>query len=71
MSGILVYSEVESTTLGLLTRGQELAAELGKSLDVALLGKEAVERTGAYQAHGANRVYTGNDPALAAFQAGT
>ena len=71
MSGILVYSEMESTALGLLTKGRELAAELGKPLAVALLGEEAAGRTDACFAHGAGQAFVGNDPALAVFQAAT
>ena len=70
MSGILVYSEVESTALGLLTKGRELAAELGKPLAIALLGEGAAGQAGAGFAHGASQAYVGNDPALAVFQAG-
>jgi len=71
MSGILVYSEVKSVTLGLLTKGRELAAELGKPLAVALPGEEAAGWTDACFAHGAERAFVGNDPALAVFQAAT
>jgi electron transfer flavoprotein alpha subunit len=71
MSGILVYAEVESTALGLLTKGRELAAALGKPLAVALLGEEAAGWTDACFAHGAERAFVGNDPALAVFQAAT
>ncbi len=71
MSGILVYSEVEPTALGLLTRGRDLAAGLGRALAVALLGEEAAGRADACLAHGANRAYVGNDPALTVFQAST
>jgi len=70
MSGILVYSELESTALGLLTKGRELAIGLGKPLAVALLGEEAASRADACFAHGAKRAYVGNDPALTVFQAG-
>ena len=70
MSGILVYSELEQTTLGLLSKGRELAVELGKSLAVALLGDEA-QWADACQAHGASQVYVGSDPALDVFQAST
>jgi electron transfer flavoprotein alpha subunit len=70
MSGILVYSEVESTALGLLTKGRELAAELGKPLVIALLGEGAAGQAEAGFAHGASQAYVGNDPALAVFQAG-
>jgi electron transfer flavoprotein alpha subunit len=71
MSGILVYSEVEQTALGLLTRGRDLAAELGKPLTVALLGEEAGGWADACFAHGAQRAYVGNDPDMIVFQAGT
>lgn len=71
MSGILVYAEVESTALGLLTRGRELAAGLGQPLSVALLGPEAASRADACFAHGARLAYVGNDPALEVFQART
>jgi electron transfer flavoprotein alpha subunit len=70
MSGILVYSELESAALGLLTKGRELAAGLGEPLAVALLGEEAAGQADASFAHGANRAYAGNDPALKVFQAG-
>jgi electron transfer flavoprotein alpha subunit len=70
MSGILVYSEQESSALGLLTRGRELAAELGLPLAVALLGEGAASRADACLAHGAQRAYVGDDPALKVFQAG-
>jgi electron transfer flavoprotein alpha subunit len=71
MSGILVYSEVEQTALGLLTRGRDLAAELGKPLAVALLGEGSAGRADACFAHGANRAWVGDDPNLAVFQAST
>jgi electron transfer flavoprotein alpha subunit len=70
MSGILIYSELESVALGLLTKGRELAAGLGKPLAVALLGEEAANQASACFAHGANQAYVGNDPALETFQAG-
>ena len=69
MSGLLVYSELESMTLGLLTKGRELAAGLGKPLAVALLGEGAGGQVKACFAHGAERAYVGNDPALNVFQA--
>jgi electron transfer flavoprotein alpha subunit len=70
MSGILVYSEVEQTALGLLTRGRELASQLNKPLAVALLGDGAADISEACFAHGAARAFVGNDPALATFSAG-
>lgn len=69
MSGILVYSELESSTLGLLTKGREMAAGMGKPLAVALLGEGAASRADACLAHGASQVYVGDDPALKVFQA--
>jgi electron transfer flavoprotein alpha subunit len=71
MSRILVYSEVKSTVLGLLTGSRELAAELGKPLAVALLGEEAASWTDTCFTHGAEWTFVGNDPALAVFQAAT
>jgi electron transfer flavoprotein alpha subunit len=71
MSGILVYSEVEQTALGLLTRGRDLAAKLDQPLAVALLGEGSAGRAHACFAHGANRAWVGNDPGLTVFQAGT
>jgi electron transfer flavoprotein alpha subunit len=70
MSGILVYSELETTALGLLTKGRELAAGLAKPLAVALLGEAAAARADACFAHGAKQAYIGSDPALTVFQAG-
>jgi electron transfer flavoprotein alpha subunit len=69
MSGILVYSELESITLGLLTKGRSLAAEMSESLGVVLLS-EGAKWADACFAHGANRAYAGDDPALTVFQAG-
>jgi electron transfer flavoprotein alpha subunit len=69
MNGILIYSEVEETALGLLTKGRELAADLEKPLSIALLGVEDPGQIDAFFAHGATQVYAGNDPALTHFQA--
>jgi electron transfer flavoprotein alpha subunit len=71
MSAILVYSEVAQTALGLLTKGRELAAEMGKPLVVALLGEGAADQAEACFAHGASKAYVANDPALEVFQAAT
>jgi electron transfer flavoprotein alpha subunit len=70
MNGILIYSEVEETALGLLTKGRDLAADLEKPLSIAMLGSEDSDQIEAFFAHGAAQVYVGNDPALAHFQAG-
>ncbi|MCK4963002.1 MAG: hypothetical protein KAS19_10975, partial [Anaerolineales bacterium] len=71
MNGIIVYSELEETALGLLTKGRELATELYKPLSVALLGSEAPGQTDVYFTHGATKVYVGDDQALTRFQART
>jgi electron transfer flavoprotein alpha subunit len=69
MNGILIYSEVEETALGLLTKGRDLAAALEKPLSIAVLGSEDSDQIESFFAHGATRVYIGDDPALAHFQA--
>ena len=71
MNGIIVYSELEETALGLLTKGRELATALNKPLSVALLGDEAVGQADVYFAHGAIKAYVGDDQALTHFQART
>ena len=69
MSGIIVYSELVETALGLLTKGRELATALNKSLSVALLGDEAARQADTCFAHGATQAYVGDDQALTHFQA--
>ena len=71
MSGILIYSELESTVLGLLTKGRELAADLDKDLGVVLLGPDGAAGADQYISHGASRVYVADDPQLQVFQAGS
>lgn len=71
MNGIIVYSELEETALGLLTKGRELASELNKSLSVALLGDLTGGQADTYFAHGATQAYIGDDSALTNFQART
>ncbi|MEE8568529.1 MAG: electron transfer flavoprotein subunit alpha/FixB family protein [Anaerolineales bacterium] len=71
MNGIIVYSELEETALGLLTKGRELATALNKPLSVALLGNEAAGQTDVYFTHGATKAYVGDDQALTHFQART
>ncbi len=65
MKNVLVYSERKTVTLELLT----FAATLGCPVAVALLGGTSAARAGACFAHGAARVYSGDDPALAGLQA--
>jgi len=69
MSGILIYSEVEETALGLLTIGKSLSTKLDKALSVALLGNETPDQVETYFSHGAIHAYIGSDSALTHFQA--
>ncbi|MBS1249970.1 MAG: Acryloyl-CoA reductase electron transfer subunit beta [Chloroflexi bacterium] len=71
MSGILIYSEVKSTFLGLLTRGRALAEALDQPLTAALLGEESAAWAGEALSHGAERVFVGDSPQLDVFQART
>lgn len=65
MKNVLVYSERENVTLELLTFAKTLSCPVA----AALLGGTAVAGAGACFAHGADRVYTGDDSALAGLQA--
>jgi electron transfer flavoprotein alpha subunit len=71
MSGIIVYSELEETTLGLLTKGRELASELNKPLSVALLGDQVGDQAEKTLAYGATQAFVADAPALTHFQAST
>lgn len=61
MSGVLVYSERKSVAQELLT----FAAGLGRPVAVALLGQEASGWAQECFAYGAQKAYSGSDPALA------
>jgi len=65
VNGILVYSERPSLALELLT----FAATLQKPVAAVLLNQDANTWTGQYFAHGAQRVYHGDDPSLSELQA--
>ena len=65
MSGVLVYSERESVALELLT----FAATLKQPVAVVLFGAQAATWAKNCFAHGAQRAYTSDDPALADLQA--
>lgn len=71
MSGILIYSEVKSTFLGLLTHGRALAKALDQPLTAVLLGEESAAWAGEALSHGAERVFVGDSPHLEVFQART
>ena len=65
MKGVLVYSERPALALELLAFAQTLDAPVA----AALLSQEDGSRADEYLAHGAQRVYTGRDPALSGLQA--
>jgi electron transfer flavoprotein alpha subunit len=65
MNGVLVYSERPALALELLT----FAATLQQPVAAVLLNQEAKTWTEAYFAHGAQRVYSGNNPSLSDLQA--
>jgi len=69
MNGIIVYSELEETALGLLTKGRELASELNKPLSVVLLGDQAGDQAENTFAYGATQAFIADAPALTNFQA--
>ncbi|HEY46109.1 MAG: hypothetical protein AMJ88_11585 [Anaerolineae bacterium SM23_ 63] len=71
MNGIIVYSELEETALGLLTKGRELASELNKPLSVVLLGDQAGDQAENTFAYGATQAFIADAPALTNFQAST
>lgn len=65
MKGVLVYSERPNLTLELLT----FAATLQQPVAAVLLNQNSETWTEQYFAHGAQRVYYGNDPYLSDLQA--
>ena len=72
-TGVLIIGdasggELASTTLELLTAGQNVASELGEELAVALLGDTLDAAAQQAIAHGAQKVYAVNHPLLAQYQ---
>ncbi|MFQ6000741.1 MAG: electron transfer flavoprotein subunit alpha/FixB family protein, partial [Anaerolineae bacterium] len=66
---ILVYSEKEELAFELLSKGQELKAELNTGLAAACLGQSAGEKADEYFSYGADTVYWSEHPSLADFHA--
>ncbi|NIS78894.1 MAG: electron transfer flavoprotein subunit alpha/FixB family protein [Anaerolineales bacterium] len=64
MSGVLVYSERKPLAFELLSGGREIAASLGSTLAVALLGPGTADHVEAYFTHGAEKAYVVEDSAL-------
>jgi electron transfer flavoprotein alpha subunit len=70
--GILLCGELDkgklaSITLELLGIGRRLANELGQELAIVLMGSQAAELAPEAIAFGADRVYVGDNPALAQY----
>ncbi len=64
MADILVYSEKQDAALELAFKGKELGAALGMGLSAAAFGPSAADSAGALGAHGVDRVFVSEDPAL-------
>ncbi len=64
MADILVYSEKQDAALELVFKGKELGAALGMGLSATVFGPGAADSAGALGAHGADRVFVSEDPAL-------
>jgi electron transfer flavoprotein alpha subunit len=64
MADILVYSEKRVTAVELVAQGREWAAELSLGLSAACLGTGAAEAASVLAAHGADRVFVGDDAAF-------
>jgi electron transfer flavoprotein alpha subunit len=64
MGDILVYCDRYETVFELLSKGTDLAKELGLGLSAAALGPGAFETAEKLAAFGASRVFASEDPAL-------
>ena len=71
MAEILVFSEKDDLAFELVSKGKEFGAVLNMGVAAALLGEEAGARAAEYFAHGADRVYVAEHPALSNFHAET
>ena len=72
-SGVWVIAErqdgeLATVTLELLGEGRKLADEIDAELSLALLGDEVSHLAAVAAAHGADRVYVAEDPALAQYR---
>ncbi|MBU2602335.1 MAG: electron transfer flavoprotein subunit alpha/FixB family protein [Actinobacteria bacterium] len=64
MADILVYSEKQAAALELVFKGKELGTALGMGLSAAAFGPAVADSAGAFGAHGADRLFVSEDPAL-------
>lgn len=71
MAEILVFSERAPEAIELLTKGRELATAENATLSAALLGADVSGKAQEYFDYGAEKVYVGSSPFLAAFDAET
>jgi len=69
MAELLVFSDRNDLAFELVSKGREFASALKMGLSAALLGEKAGGEANEYFAYGANRVYIGENPALAGFNA--
>ncbi len=69
MAELLVFSERNDLAFELVSKGREFAGALKMGLAAALLGEKAGAESNDYFAYGADRVYIGENPALAGFNA--
>jgi len=69
MTELLVFSEKNDLAFELVSKGREFAGALKMGLAAVLLGEKAGAEANDYFAYGANRVYVGENPALAGFNA--
>ena len=67
MAELLVFSEKNDLAFELVSKGREFAGALKIGLAAALLGEKAGGDANEYFAYGADRVYIGENPALAGF----
>jgi electron transfer flavoprotein alpha subunit len=71
MAELMVFSERSDLAFELISKGMEFVAALNMGLAVALLGEKVDGEAEEYFAYGADRVYIGENPALAGFNAET
>jgi len=71
MAEILIFSENNDFAFELVSKGQEFGVALNMKVAAALLGDEASARADEYFAYGADKVYVGQNPALADFHVET
>ena len=71
MAELLVFSERDDLAFELLSKGKEFSSALNMKLSAVLLGEkiDANAKANEYFAFGADRVYAGENPALADFNA--